>query len=90
MGMRAKHTERAMLAEEAARDRMTVIHPADRNRFVREFRGPDADIGCSMVDETGRDISRCLMVVAYVDKSTNRAIDWPADTMELFYEKGTA
>jgi len=34
-----------------------------------------------MVDEAGKDISRCLMIVAYVDKSTNRATDWPADTM---------
>ena len=58
--------------------------------FVREFRGPDAHIECSMVDESGKDISRCLMIVAYVDKSTNRAMDWPADTMALFFEKGTA
>lgn len=58
--------------------------------FVREFRGPDAYIECSMVDETGKDVSRCLMIVAYVDKSTNRAMDWPADTMALFFEEGTA
>jgi len=30
------------------------------------------------------------MIVAYVDKSTNRAIDWPAETMDLFFEKGIA
>ena len=58
--------------------------------FVREFRGPDAHIECSMVDEAGKNVSRCLMIVAYVDKSTNRAMDWPADTMALFFEKGTA
>ena len=58
--------------------------------FVGEFRGPDAYIECSMVDEDGKDVSRCLMIVAYVDKSTNRAMEWPADTMELFFEKGTA
>jgi acyl-CoA thioester hydrolase len=54
--------------------------------FVREFRGPDAHIECSMVDETGKVVSRCLMVVAYVDKGTNRATDWPAETMALFFE----
>ena len=58
--------------------------------FVREFRGPDAYIECRMVDEAGKDISRCLMIVAYVDKSTNRAMDWPAETMALFFEEGTA
>lgn len=55
--------------------------------FVREFRGPDAYIECRMVDEIGRDISRCLMVVAYVDKSTNRSLDWPAAAMAVFFEK---
>ncbi len=57
--------------------------------FVREFRGPDAHIECSMVDETGKNVSRCLMIVAYVDKSSNRAMDWPADTMALFFENDT-
>jgi acyl-CoA thioester hydrolase len=42
-----------------------------------------------MVDEAGNNVSRCLMIVAYVDKSTNRATDWPADTMALFFEVGT-
>ena len=58
--------------------------------FVREFRGSDAHIECSMVDEAGKNVSRCLMIVAYVDKSTNRAIDWPSDTMALFFEDETA
>jgi len=58
--------------------------------FVREFRGPDAYIECSMVDEAGKNVSRCQMIVAYVDKSTNRSMDWPADTMALFFEKDTA
>ena len=55
--------------------------------FVREFRGPDAHIECTMVDEAGKTVSRCLMIVAYVDKGTNRAADWPADTMALFFEE---
>jgi acyl-CoA thioester hydrolase len=58
--------------------------------FVREFRGSDAHIECTMVDAAGRTLSRCLMVVAYVDKSTQRSVDWPADTMPLFFETGTA
>ncbi len=57
--------------------------------FVREFRGPDAHIECDMLDETGRHVSRCLMIVAFVDKNTNRATDWPADTMALFFENST-
>jgi acyl-CoA thioester hydrolase len=55
--------------------------------FVREFRGPDAHIECNMVDEGGKEVSRCLMIVAYVDKKTNRATDWPDETMALFFEK---
>jgi acyl-CoA thioester hydrolase len=54
--------------------------------FVREFHGPDAHIECSMVDEAGKTVSRCLMIVAYVDKSTNRAAEWPEDTRALFFE----
>jgi acyl-CoA thioester hydrolase len=56
--------------------------------FVREFCGSEAHIECSMVDEVGKQVSRCLMIVAYIDKNTNRAIDWPADTMALFLENG--
>lgn len=56
--------------------------------FVREFRGSDAYIECSMIDEAGKNVSRCLMIVAYIDKNTNRAIDWPAETMALFLENG--
>lgn len=54
--------------------------------FVREFRGPDAFIECAMADRAGKDLSRCLMVVACVDKRTNRSVDWPADAMALFFE----
>jgi acyl-CoA thioester hydrolase len=57
--------------------------------FVREFRGPDAHIECSMVDEADKQVSHCLMIVACIDKNTNRAMDWPADTMALFFENGT-
>ena len=55
--------------------------------YVREFRGPDAIIECAMVDPAGKNVSRCLMTVAYVDKETNRAADWPADLMALFFER---
>lgn len=54
--------------------------------FVREFRGADALIECTMSDTTGKPLARCLMTVAHVDKATNRATDWPPDRMALFYE----
>ena len=57
--------------------------------FVREFRGPDALIECTMVDSAGTNVSRCLMTVAYVDKETNRATDWPPDLRALFFKKET-
>jgi acyl-CoA thioester hydrolase len=56
--------------------------------FVREFRGADAFIECTMVDAAGRTLSRALIVVACVDKATNRGTDWPAEAMALFYEPG--
>lgn len=55
--------------------------------FVREFRGPDAYIECQMVDNAGKSISHCLMIVAFVDKPTQRAMDWPDDIMALFFEE---
>jgi acyl-CoA thioester hydrolase len=54
--------------------------------FVREFQGPDAIIECTMVDEAGKNLSRCLMTVAHVDRDTNRATDWPPDVAALFFE----
>ena len=58
--------------------------------FVREFHGPDALIECAMVDSAGKNVSRCLMTVAHVDKETNRATDWPPDLMALFFEQDAA
>jgi len=57
--------------------------------LVREFRGPDALIECTMVDAAGKTLSRCLMTVAHVDKATNRATAWPPDHMALFFERDT-
>jgi acyl-CoA thioester hydrolase len=54
--------------------------------FVREFRGSDALIECTMVDAAGKPVSRCLMSVAHVDKETKRATDWPPELRALFYE----
>jgi acyl-CoA thioesterase FadM len=54
--------------------------------FVRDFIGADAFIECRMTDESGRDASKALMVVAYVDKQTQRSADWPSDVCDLFYE----
>ena len=58
--------------------------------FVRDFSGPDAVIEGTMVDAAGKTLSRCLMTVAYVDRQTNRAADWPADVTALFFEKQPA
>ncbi len=55
--------------------------------LVREFRGPDALIECTILDPAGKTMSRCLMTVAHIDKTTNRPADWPADLMALFFEK---
>jgi acyl-CoA thioester hydrolase len=55
--------------------------------FVRDFRGPDALVECRMVDAAGKEASRCLMTVAYVDRETNRAKDWPEDVAALFFER---
>ena len=54
--------------------------------FVRDFQGPDALIECTMADDAGKTLSRCLMTVAHVDKVTNRATDWPPDVAALFFE----
>ena len=58
--------------------------------FVREFRGSEAHIECSMVDEAGKEVSRCTMIVACVDRTTNRSMDWPADATELFFHTDSA
>lgn len=54
--------------------------------FVREFVGADALMECTMADDAGNTVSRCLMIVAHVDKKTNRATDWPPDRRALFFE----
>jgi acyl-CoA thioester hydrolase len=54
---------------------------------VREFSGSDAAIECVMTNGAGKDLSRCLMTVAYVDRETMRAADWPPDVAALFFEK---
>ena len=55
--------------------------------FVREFTGPDAHIECSMSDAAGKLLSSCRMVVAYVDKRTNRSAEWPDHVTDLFFER---
>jgi acyl-CoA thioester hydrolase len=58
--------------------------------FVREFRGPDALIECTMIDSAGATVSRAVMTVAYVEKGTTRSADWPPDIMAVFFEAETA
>jgi len=57
---------------------------------VREFRGPDAYIECTMAGGDGQEISRCLMVVACVSKETNRSMDWPEEAKKLFFENSNS
>jgi acyl-CoA thioester hydrolase len=55
--------------------------------FVREFKGSDALIECTMVDTAGAQLSRCVMTVAHIDKATRRATAWPPERMALFFAK---
>lgn len=55
--------------------------------FVREFAGPDAHIQCTMTDRADKVASEALMIVAYVDRTTRRAGEWPHDVMALFEER---
>lgn len=56
--------------------------------FVQDFSGSNAHIACEMLNESGKPVSRCIMIVACIDKNTNRAMDWPTDSMALFFENG--
>lgn len=55
--------------------------------FVREFRGYEAHIECSMVNSAGANVSRCFMIGCCIEKRTLRPMDWPSDIMALFFEK---
>jgi len=55
--------------------------------FVREFRGSESHIELSMADSSGKNVSRCMMIVACVDKKTMRPMDWQPDVMAMFFEK---
>jgi acyl-CoA thioester hydrolase len=43
-----------------------------------------------MIDSAGATVSRAVMTVAYVEKGTTRAAEWPADVVALFFEAETA
>ena len=49
-----------------------------------DFEGADAHIECVMEDEAGASLSRCRIVVTYVDRATGRPADWPAGAIEPF------
>ncbi|NBC64505.1 MAG: hypothetical protein GVY07_02425 [Bacteroidetes bacterium] len=57
--------------------------------YVKEFKGPDAYIKCTMKDKAEQDISHCLMIVTCVSKDTNHSMDWPDETKVLFFEDGS-
>lgn len=52
--------------------------------FVRDFQGTDANIECSMEDEAATTMSRCRIVVTFVDRATGRPADWPPEAMAPF------
>jgi acyl-CoA thioester hydrolase len=54
---------------------------------VREFKGYEAHIECSMANSNGVLASKCFMIACYIEKKTLRPTDWPAETMALFFEK---
>src|SRR3954465_14796289 len=68
------------------------LRPARSNQefiitsHVREFRGSEAIVECTMTDPTGVRLSRCSMSVAHVDRETGRSTDWPVRTRALFFE----
>lgn len=57
---------------------------------VREFRGPDAIIDCTMVDQNGKTNAKCMMIACCVDKKSMRPTDWTPELMDRFFEPETA
>jgi acyl-CoA thioester hydrolase len=57
--------------------------------FVRDFQGADAIIELNMVDAKGKTLARGVMTCAHVERQTQRASDWPADVVALFFEKAS-
>jgi acyl-CoA thioester hydrolase len=53
---------------------------------IREFNGPDAHVECTMRDDADRELAHCVIIVAYVDKATNRAADWTPEAIAPFFE----
>lgn len=53
---------------------------------VLEFRGHDAHIECVMTDAAGNPVAKCTQIVAYFDKATGKAADWPPSQTALFFE----
>lgn len=61
--------------------------PVTITSSVIDFTGPDARVECTMSDDAGHACSRCVMIVACVNRTTNRAVDWPPDAKAAFYER---
>ena len=76
-----KRIEIAFLKPVAGDDAIVI------SSFVREFIGSEAHIECTMADKDGVVAATCLMVVAYVDKATHRAADWPENVAALFFAR---
>lgn len=92
LGWGGEELERAPFMVWVRRMEIDYIRPVQPDQeivitsFVREFSGSDAIIECTM-EAAGRTMSKCLMIVAHVDRATSRASDWPVERMAMFYEK---
>ncbi len=51
---------------------------------ARDFEGADANIECTMDDETGRTMARCRFVFTFIDRATGRPAEWTADAVAPF------
>jgi acyl-CoA thioester hydrolase len=93
LGWDLKTVERLGFATWVRKMEIEFLRPARGDQeivitsFVREFRGSEAIIECTMADAAGTRLSCCTLSVSHVDKETNRATDWPADLRALFFEK---
>lgn len=63
-------------------DQEIIIHS-----YVSGFEGSDAHINCSILDNKGIVLSRCQMIVSCVNKKTLKPMDWPEETIGLFFEE---
>ena len=93
LGWDAKTMKALGFAALVRRIEIEFLRPARGNQqftitsHVREFRGSEAVVECTMDNADGVRLSRCSMSVAHVDRQTGRATDWPVRLRDLFFER---